>query len=264
MASTIAEIDGGRFHRGRPGNVCNFNNNSNVQGTGYTIVALHPAPGSTPTLIAADATTLVGCNAIALGQDDTIYAAAFTANDNPLFSSSEHADYESFLVARSTIRSARSTLSRRRATRPSTRAMPPTDRSCASTFRRSAPRSSQRAFRLNGGPAGSILGPSSGLQYEVRHDALFVVDGQNNSVTVISKVSSIHGGCLTVNSNGKGFGGPCKSRARILFSGPPLNGPVSSALLFDGSIVVGNGHARSKRAESNDRNKPRGPREGCA
>ena len=28
--------------------VCNFNARSNVQGTGYTIVGLHPAPGSKP------------------------------------------------------------------------------------------------------------------------------------------------------------------------------------------------------------------------
>lgn len=67
-----------------------------------------------------------------------------------------------------------------------------------------------------------------------------MVDGTNNSVTTITKVSSLHGGCLTVKSNGKRFGGRCASRARVLFSGPPLNGPISSALLFNGSLVVGN------------------------
>jgi hypothetical protein len=94
-------------------------------------------------------------------------------------------------------------------------------------------------FPINGGPPGSILGPS-GLQYEAKHDTLFVVDGENNSVTELSKVSSMHGGCLKVRSNGMQFDGPRKSHAKVLFSGAPLNGPISSALLFNGSIVIGN------------------------
>jgi hypothetical protein len=83
----VAKSTSGAFTKGDLA-VCNFNDNTNTQGTGYTIVALHPTPGSTPTLVAADPTTLVGCNALALAQDDTIYAAAFSANDNPIFSSS--------------------------------------------------------------------------------------------------------------------------------------------------------------------------------
>ena len=94
-------------------------------------------------------------------------------------------------------------------------------------------------FPINGGPPGSILGPS-GLQYEAKHDTLFVVDGQNNSVTELTKVSGMHGGCLKVRSNGTRFDGPCKSHAKVLFSGPPLNGPISSALLFNGSVIIGN------------------------
>jgi|SRR5580692_12778387 hypothetical protein len=34
--------------------VCNFNDKQNVQGTGFTIVALHPSPGSKARLIVAD------------------------------------------------------------------------------------------------------------------------------------------------------------------------------------------------------------------
>src|SRR5215470_9354564 len=43
--------------------VCNFNDSANVQGTGTTIISLHPVAGATPTHIAQDA-SLLGCNAI--------------------------------------------------------------------------------------------------------------------------------------------------------------------------------------------------------
>lgn len=82
----VAPSTSGAFTKGDLA-VCNFNAASNVQGTGYTIVALHPTPGSSPTLVAADPTTLTGCDALALTPDDTIWAAAFSSNDNPEFSS---------------------------------------------------------------------------------------------------------------------------------------------------------------------------------
>src|SRR6516164_228346 len=62
---TVAPITAGAFTKGDLV-VCNFNDKANVQGTGYTIVALHPAPGSKPRLVSDDK-TLVGCNALALG-----------------------------------------------------------------------------------------------------------------------------------------------------------------------------------------------------
>jgi hypothetical protein len=36
------------------------------------------------------------------------------------------------------------------------------------------------------------------------------------------------------------FSGPFAKRARLVFSGAPLNGPISSALLWDGHMVLGN------------------------
>jgi hypothetical protein len=49
-----------------------------VQGTGFTIVALHPSPGSKARLIVADK-KLTGCAALALDNLDTIWATAFSA-----------------------------------------------------------------------------------------------------------------------------------------------------------------------------------------
>ena len=64
--------------------ICNFNDGAtNTQGDGTTIVGLHPVAGSSPYRIAQSA-ELEGCNALAMLPDDSISAAAFTANLNPL------------------------------------------------------------------------------------------------------------------------------------------------------------------------------------
>jgi hypothetical protein len=219
--------------------VCNFNDNYNVQGTGYTIIALHPTPGSSPSLVTADPTTLTGCNALAVGPDDTIYAAAFVSNDDPIFSSSG---------------SLITNLSGSPFNNPFGQTYAQPMKGSASVYESNAADGSivrinlpsysteviATGFPVNGGPPGSILGPS-GLQYQRQHDTLYVVDGQNNSVTAIRKVSSIGSNCtIRVTGNGHRFGGACGSKAKVIYSGSPLNGPISSALLFNGSLVIGN------------------------
>src|SRR5260370_12257695 len=54
--------------------VCNFNDAANAQGTGTTIIALHPLVGSTPVHIPQDA-SLLGCNAMALAPNANSFAA---------------------------------------------------------------------------------------------------------------------------------------------------------------------------------------------
>lgn len=235
---TVAPSTSGAFTKGDLA-VCNFNASSNVQGTGYTIVALHPQPGSSPVLVAADPTTLLGCDAIAMTPDDTIWAAAFAANDNPAFSSS------GTLVTN---------LSGAPFNSPFGQTYAQPMKGGAAIYESNAGDGSivrinlggsittqvvATGFPVNGGAPGSILGPS-GLQYDRRHDTLYVVDGQDNSVTAISKVSTLPAGCLRVMQRGQKFGGHCAARARVLHSGAPLNGPISSALLFNGDLVIGN------------------------
>ncbi len=244
----VAKSTNGAFTKGDLA-VCNFNDDTNTQGTGYTIVALHPTPGSSPALVAADPTTLTGCDALALGPDDTMYAAAFSSDDNPVFSSSgmletnlsgspfNHPFGQIYALTQ------HGQDGQGNGNKHASAAVYESNAGDGSIVRID-PKSLQSevvatGFPINGGPPGSILGPS-GLQYEAKHDTLFVVDGQNNSVTELTKVSGMHGGCLKVRSNGTRFDGPCKSHAKVLFSGPPLNGPISSALLFNGSVVIGN------------------------
>lgn len=240
----VAKSTNGAFTKGDLA-VANFNDNQNVQGTGFTIVALHPKPGSTPTLVASDPTTLLGPTALALTSNDTMFVAAFAANDNPVWSSSG---------------SLITNLSGSPFNNPFGEVYAPGKHDADGKKSNDVIYESNAGdgniiriniggsysseviatgFPINGGPPGSILGPS-GLQYDAQRDTLYVVDGENNSVTTISKVSSLHGGCLRVMAHGHKFAGPCGSKARILYEGAPLNGPISSALLFNDSIVVGN------------------------
>lgn len=218
--------------------VCNFNAKSNVQGTGFTVVALHPVPGSKPRLVSSS-NTLLGCNALALAPDDTIWAAAFSANDNPViaangkflanikgppfdhpfgqaFAAPAHgapAFYESNAGDGTVVRI-----------------------NLGATFTYDV---IARGFPVNHGKPGSIFGPS-GLQYDRRRDTLYVVDGTNNSVVAFAHVTSIKAGGIVVAKNGLSFSGPSAASARVVFAGAPLDGPISSGLLYDGNLVVGN------------------------
>ena len=69
--------------------VCNFNAKGNTQGSGRSIVVLHPSPGATPQHLIANH-SILGCDALALAPDDTIWAAAMVGNDDAIVSSSGH------------------------------------------------------------------------------------------------------------------------------------------------------------------------------
>jgi hypothetical protein len=235
---TVAPITAGAFTKGDLV-VCNFNDKANVQGTGYTIVALHPAPGSKPRLVSDDK-TLVGCNALALGSDDTIWAAAWTANDNPVISSSgkllinikgppfDHPFGQVFAQPVSGSPGFYETNARGAGTVVRI--------NLGSTFTFDV---IGKGFAINRGMPGSILAPS-GLAYDASIDTLYIVDGTNNTVVAFDKVSTIPNGGIIVEKDGMHFRGPSASHARVLFAGSPLNGPISSALLPNGNLAVGN------------------------
>jgi hypothetical protein len=222
--------------------VCDFNNPGNVQGTGTEIVALHPTVGSTPTLI-AKSNTLAGCNAVATAPNGNIWAAAFKANDNPIFTGAgtlvtalangpwHHPFGEAFA--------------------------PPIDANHHPAFYVSNAGDGSlvrvnilpgptftfdiiaTGFPVNGGKPGSILSPS-GLNYQPNGDILYVVDGTNNALYAINHVSNVSANGIAVNASGVTFSGPNAADAQVLFAGAPLNGPISSAILPNGNIVVAN------------------------
>jgi len=232
----VAKVTAGKLDAGDLV-VCDFNDSANVQGTGSTIIALHPHPGAATRFIAQDP-SLLGCNALALAPNDFIWAAAFAANLNPIFSPS------GALVT---------TLSGGPWHHPFGQAFSPHSGpfGSAAFYESSAADGSivrinlpsftfdviARGFPVNGGVPGSILSPS-GLNYEGKHDRLYIVDGTNNTLYVLRHVSTIPAGGIVVS--GTTFSGPFRNRAKVVFSGPPLNGPISSALLADGHLVLGN------------------------
>jgi hypothetical protein len=220
--------------------VCNFNAKSNVQGTGFTIVGLHPAPGSKPLLVAASKKTLLGCNALALAPQNFIWAAAFASNSNPIL------DANGKLVQN---------ITGKPLDRPFGQIYAPAKGKSGPAFYESNAGNGTivrfnlsgsatedviaKGFKVNHGKPGSILGPS-GLAYDLKRDTLYIVDGANNTVVAFAKVSTIPAGGIKVEKGGMTFSGPSASLARVVFAGAPLNASISSALLFNGNLVIGN------------------------
>jgi hypothetical protein len=233
---TVAPITSGKYTKGDLV-VCNFNDNKNVQGTGFTVVALHPKPGSKPVLISSSK-TLVGCDALALGPFDDIWAAAFTANDNPVISASN--SLEDNLKGKPYDRPWGQIFAQPKSGTPAFYEGNAGDgtlvRIDALTF---TAKVIATGFAVNHGKPGSIFAPG-GLAYNPTGDILYVVDGTNNTVVAISDVTKMPAHGLTVEPGGKTFKGKFASHAHLVFAGAPLDGPISSALLFNGNLVVGN------------------------
>jgi hypothetical protein len=234
---TVAPITSGKFTAGDLV-VCNFNAKSNKQGTGRSIVALHPAPGSTPTHVSSDKTVL-GCDALALDGGDGIWAAAMVANDNPVLSSSgkliANISGKPFDQPWGQIYAQSKTGSPVfYATNAGTGTVVRINLGSKFTYDVIG-----SGFPVNHGVPGTALAPS-GLAYDASNDTLYFADGENNTIVAFKDVTKIPNGGIKVKNNGMTFSGPSAGDARIVFSGTPLNGPISTALLPNGNLVVGN------------------------
>jgi hypothetical protein len=234
---SIAPITTGAFTQGDLV-ICNFNGKSNKQGTGKSIVALHPTPNSTPVHVSSDK-TLLGCDAVAMSSSDTIWAAAMVANDNPVL------DPNGKLITN---------ISGKPFNQPWGQIFAQPKSGSPAFYATNAGDGTvvrinlgskftydviAAGFPVNHGKPGTALAPS-GLAYDANVDTLYFVDGQNNTVVAFKDVTKIPNGGIKAKSNGMMFTGPSASDARIVFSGAPLNGPISTALLPNGNLVVGN------------------------
>jgi hypothetical protein len=221
--------------------VCNFSDSANVEGNGTTIEVLHAAVGSTPTRFVQDS-NLKGCAALAMGPTGNPWATGNIANLAPFY------DPTGLLI---------STLGQETWHGPWGEAFASTagvfgvaafyvsnstDGSIvrvniaaggALTFDTIA-----TGFSVNGGAPGNILAPA-GLTYDSGSDTLYIVDSDMNRVVALASVSTIPAAGIQVQNNGT-FLGPSASSASVLYSGSPLNDPISAALLFNGDLVVGN------------------------
>jgi hypothetical protein len=245
--------------------VCNFNNatnnatippTGNVQGAGTTIIGLHPAVGSTPSTPyrIAQSADLQGCNALTMLADDSISAAAWTSNLNPLVSASGAVGApfsdtfaqpwgEAYVAATATQPAA---IYVSNAPGGATNAGGTIDRISLDV-------DAQTSFTeivtgiCSGGVAGAVFGPA-GLTYDPASDTLYIVATSSDSVIAITGVSSIpqdgvvvNGQCgTTMPTPVPTFSGPSMASARVIAHGAPLNTPLSAALLSNGDLVVGN------------------------
>ena len=240
--------------------VCNFNNASTpaaqggVQGTGTTIVGLHPAAGSKPYQIAQSA-TLDGCDALTILPDDSISAAAWSSTSNPLVSAagvvaspfSDAFAYpwgEAYVAATSTQPAA---IYVANAPGGNIAAGGTIDRISLDTDAQTTFTEIASGFCTSGSP-GAIFGPA-GLTYDPSNDTLYVVDTSSASVIAIVGISTVSKDGLVVNGQCAGaatptpvptFSGPSMASARVIAHGAPFNTPLSAALLKNGDLVVAN------------------------
>jgi len=231
--------------------VCNFNDGAtNTQGLGTTIIGLHATAGALPYRIAQSA-SLQGCNALAMLPDDSIAAAAYSANQNPLVTpagvvntpfaaDSFDSPWGQAYVAAS----------------GQTPAALYVSSATGAVNRISLNGDAQSAFTqiasgfCGSGVPGAVFAPA-GLTYDASIDTLYIVDTSSNSVVALANVSGIAAGGIVVNGQCNSvvapptpvptFSGPSASSARVLAHGGPFIAPISAALLADGNLIVGNG-----------------------
>jgi hypothetical protein len=233
--------------------VCNFNDNATTQGSGTTLVGLHPTAGATPYNI-AQSSGLQGCNALAILPDDSIVAAAYSANTLPLVSSTgalsmpfaseafAHPWGAAFVPATSSAPAAMYVTNVGDASGTASIDRIALEGDAPASFTEIA-----KGFCGAGSP-GAIYAPA-GLTYDASIDTLYVVDTSSYSVVALANVSKIGSDGVMVNGGCGGktptpalqFSGPSAASARVIASGGQLNAPISAALLADGDLLVGNG-----------------------
>jgi hypothetical protein len=239
--------------------VCNFNDGAGNQGNGTTIVGLHSGATPAAPYRIAQSAALKGCNALTMLPDDSISAAAWTSNLNPLVSATGLVGApfagdaftqpwgEAFVAATATQPAALYV-----SNAPGNNGVV----AVGGTIDRISldANNAQTSFTeivtglCSGGAPGSIFGPA-GLTYDASIDTLYFVDSSSASVIAIAGVSSVPKDGIVVNGQCSAttptpvptFSGPSMASARVIAHGAPFVTPISAALLKNGDLVVGNG-----------------------
>ena len=232
--------------------VCNFNNSANVQGKGTTIEYMGSTPGQTPTTLLQNS-ALLGCSSLVINSFDEVF-------------STDSGDKEATGVTSNgkltqTLKSTLLVEPWGSAYVPSQTGYPPgdglwvADASTGKIIRINLGTGGKptytaviSGFAVNHGKPGSILGPS-GMQYNAKTDTLYVVDGVTNTVVAFHHAYNEFNSAneVVVSSDGKSFTGPKAKEAVLLHAGPPLNAPISSTIMANGNLIVGDtGNPRGK------------------
>lgn len=246
--------------------VCNYNDSKGNAGAGTTIEDLKPVAGSKPVRVAQDA-SLAGCNALAINPGGPIWVAAYTANDNPIYVPAKTG--MSYTLA-TTLANAYmwnkpwgqifgSPTPVAGSTTPAPAAFYISNAGDGSIVQANITANGLVFTQIITGFPHSvdakygILAPA-GLTYDPSSDTLYVVSSNTNSVLAFKSVSTIPkngivitvaavtstGAYSSVTSAAYSFTGTASAQAKVVFSGAPLSYPISSALLYNGDLVVGN------------------------
>jgi hypothetical protein len=246
--------------------VCNFNaavasaQTTSTQGTGTTIVGLHPTAGSTPYTIADDP-KLAGCNALAMLPDDSIAAAAYSSNLNPLVTAAGVVNDpfgatgagDKFIGPWGEAFAPGGTAAVQSPALYVSEFDGSIDRIDLNVDAQSKYTKIATGFCASGAP-GALYAPA-GLTYDPSIDTLYIVDTSSNSVVAFAKASTITAAGVVVNGQCPAgtppvptpttpaltFSGPMAASARVIAHGSPLIAPISAALLSDGDLIVTNG-----------------------
>jgi hypothetical protein len=240
--------------------VCNFEDSSGTAGKGTTIEVLNPAPHSKPATFTQSA-KVKGCDGDAITENNHIYGAGMLSGVVSQFDQSGalQKSYPSHLVAPFADADAFCGL-----------AYAPEDIYVSDSMTGAivkldfVPVSGKTTsteviagFGINKASGWSALGPS-GIQYNrtrtgsLCNDTLYIVDGVDNTVVAVSDASSLlQKDEIVVQPGGKKFkcAHPKDTCARLVYSGSPLKGPVASALLPNGNLIVANTKGGNKLVE---------------
>ena len=240
--------------------VCNFNDGAtNTQGDGTTIIGLHPGATPAAPYRIAQSAALQGCNALTMLPDDSISAAAWKSNMNPLVSATGTVGTpfagntftqpwgEAFVAATST-QPAALYVSNAPANNGVVAVGGTIDRISLDANDVQTSFTEIVTGLCSGGAPGAIFGPA-GLTYDASTDTLYFVDSSSASVMAIAGVSGIPQDGIVVNGQCSAttptplptFSGPSMASARVIAHGAPFVTPISAALLKNGDLVVGNG-----------------------
>jgi hypothetical protein len=218
--------------------VCNFNDGAtNTQGQGTTLIGLHPVAGAMPYRI-AQSSQLLGCSAVTALSDGSIVATASQANLTVLVSPAGAIGTpfagDAFSEPWGAVAASHGGTKFVFVSNASTGSI---DRITLSGDTQTAFVEIASGFSVNGGMPGGISGPA-GLTYDSASDTLYVIDTNANRVVALAGASTI--GMDGVVVSGASFSGASATSAKVIASGAPLNGPISSALLANGNLIVGN------------------------
>ncbi|GAC1401869.1 MAG: hypothetical protein NVSMB64_00800 [Candidatus Velthaea sp.] len=220
--------------------ICNFNDGIgglNIQSLGSTVEVLHPVVGATPKRLSIDP-RITGCGALTFDKAGELLVTSYTSNDIGVL------NYSGTVINTITDASLAGPWGGIFGARPGNIGSLYVSNAYSGNIVRIHAGSPTRFHTLitgivpNHGVPGAILAPA-GLTYDPATDRLFIVDGNANRVLVLSNASTLPGGGIFVSANGS-FTGPLASNLKVFYSGAPLNGPLSSVMLFNGHLVVGN------------------------